>query len=139
VNDTGFPSGRRMARIVAMQVLYETDAVRHNPHEILERRAEEDSLAPSAAEFAQDLIEGVLANREEIDEIVSRFAPSWPVSQLAMVDRNILSLAIFEMLLGSETPPKVAINEAVELAKAFGSDSSPRFVNGVLGSVMKAA
>ena len=96
-------------------------------------------MPPSAADFAHDLVDGVLANREKIDEMVSRFAPSWPISQLAMVDRNILSLAIFEMMLGSDTPPKVAINEAVELAKAFGSDSSPRFVNGVLGSVMTAA
>ena len=139
MNDTRFPSGRRMARIVALQVLYEADAVRHNPREILERRVGEDSLPPLAEGFALDLIDGGLANREEIDKIVSRFAPSWPISQLAMVDRNILSLAIFEMMLGSDTPPKVAINEAVELAKAFGSDSSPRFVNGVLGSVMKAA
>ena len=92
-----------------------------------------------AEEFALDLIDGVLANREEIDKVVARFAPNWPISQLAMVDRNILSLAIFEMMLGHDTPPKVAINEAVELAKAFGSDSSPRFVNGVLGSVMTAA
>ena len=139
MNNTGLPNGRRIARIVALQVLYEAGAVRHNPHEILERRAEEDSLSPPAAEFAHDLIDGVLANREEIDEMVSRFAPSWPISQLAMVDRNILSMAIFEMMLGNVTPPKVAINEAVELAKAFGSDSSPRFVNGVLGSVMTAA
>ena len=139
MSKTRFPSERRMARIVALQVLYEADSVRHNPQEILERRIEEDSLPPLAEEFALDLIDGVLANREEIDKIVSRFAPSWPISQLAMVDRNILSLAIFEMMLGSDTPPKVAINEAVELAKAFGSDSSPRFVNGVLGSVMKAA
>lgn len=127
-----------MARIVALQVLYETDAVRHNPQEVLERRVGEDTLPPLAEEFALDLIDGVLANREEIDAIVSKFAPSWPISQLAMVDRNILSLAIFEMILSSDTPPKVAINEAVELAKAFGSDSSPKFVNGVLGSVMSA-
>ena len=139
MSDTGFRSGRRMARIVALQVLYEADAVRHNPQEILERRVGEESLPPLEVGFALELVDGVLANREEIDKIVSRFAPSWPISQLAMVDRNILSLAIFEMMLGSDTPPKVAINEAVELAKAFGSDSSPRFVNGVLGSVMTAA
>ena len=139
MSKTRFPSERRMARIVALQVLYEADSVRHNPQEILERRIEEDSLPPLAEEFALDLIDGVLANREEIDKVVARFAPNWPISQLAMVDRNILSLAIFEMMLGYDTPPKVAINEAVELAKAFGSDSSPRFVNGVLGSVMTAA
>ena len=127
-----------MARIVALQVLHEADAVRHSPERVLARRVEEESLLPSAKAFALSLVEGVIANREEIDKIVSRFAPSWPISQIAMVDRNILSLAIFEMMLGSGTPPKVAINEAVELAKAFGSDSSPRFVNGVLGSVMAA-
>lgn len=139
MNDTGFPSARRMARIVALQVLHEADAVRHGPKQVLARRVEEESLSPSAEVFALSLVEGVIANREEIDSTVSKFAPSWPLSQIAMVDRNILSLAIFEMMLGSDTPPKVAINEAVELAKAFGSDSSPRFVNGVLGSVMATA
>ena len=94
-------------------------------------------MTPSARVFAHNLVEGVLNNQTEIDTIISDFAPSWPITQMAIVDRNILRMAIYEMILGGDTPPKVAINEAVELAKVFGSDSSPRFVNGVLGSVME--
>jgi len=120
-----------------MQVLYEADAGSREPMTVLERRIEEDPLSPSAEVFGRTLIEGVLVNQEEIDKIITTFAPSWPVSQMAIVDRNILRVAIYEMILSEQTPPKVAINEAVELAKAFGSDSSPKFVNGVLGSVME--
>ena len=80
---------------------------------------------------------GVLENIGEIDKIISEFAPSWPISQMAIVDRNLLRMGIYEISMGSGTPPKVAINEAVEMAKAFGSESSPRFVNGVLGAVMQ--
>ena len=127
-----------MARIVAMQVVHEVDAVRHSPDLVLARRVDEQALSHSAEEFALGLVGGVVENREEIDEIVSRFAPNWPIGQIGAVDRSILSLAVYEMVMGSDTPPKVAINEAVELAKAFGSESSPRFVNGVLGSVMEA-
>lgn len=92
-----------------------------------------------SVEFAKDLVHGVLANREEIDKIVSGFAPSWPIDQMAIVDKNILRIAVSEILMGKTTPPKVAVNEAVELAKTFGSDSSSKFVNGVLGSVMEMA
>ena len=93
----------------------------------------------SAEMFAHSIIDGVLDNREEIDKIIATYAVSWPIDQMAIVDRSILRMAIFEMVVGGETPPKVAINEAVELAKFFGSDSSPRFVNGVLGSVLESA
>ena len=132
------PNARRHARIVALQVLYETDLVWHDRSGVLERRAREDSMTPDAADFAEELIAGVFDNREEIDKIIAAFAPSWPIDQMAVVDRNILRIAIFEIMPEGETPPKVAINEAVELAKVFGSDSSPRFINGVLGSVMGA-
>jgi len=128
---------RRKTRSIALQVLYEADAVGREWPVVLERRVEQESLTPSARVFAHNLIEGVLYNRTEIDTIISNFAPSWPITQMAIVDRNILRMAIYEMILGGDTPPKVAINEAVELAKVFGSDSSPRFVNGVLGSVME--
>ena len=120
-----------------MQVLYEADAGSREPMSVLERRMEEDPLSPSAEVFGRSLIQGVLANQEEIDKIITTFAPSWPVDQMAILDRNILRVAIYEIILSEQTPPKVAINEAVELAKAFGSDSSPKFVNGVLGSVME--
>ncbi len=105
----------------------------------LKEKVEEEQLSPAGDEFARQLIKGVLANRPEIDKIITTFAPSWPISQMAIVDRNILRVAIYEIMLGGDTPPKVAINEAVELAKIFGSESSPKFVNGVLGSVMATA
>lgn len=130
---------RRKARIIALQVLYEVESVRHDPMAVLQRRVEDESLLPSAEVFAYNLIHGVLEYQAKLDEVIATFAPSWPVSQMAVVDRNILRIAIYEMMLGGETPPKVAINEAVELAKVFGSDSSSKFVNGVLGSVMETA
>ena len=80
---------------------------------------------------------GVLANQPEIDKIIATYAPDWPISQMAIVDRNILRVAIFEILMGDDAPPKVAINEAVELGKVYGANRSPMFVNGVLGSLME--
>ena len=129
---------RRKARIVAFQVLYVIDGARHDPNDALEGRLIDDRLPPSIEDFARRLISGVIEHRHEIDEVISRYAPSWPISQMAMVDRNILRVAIFEIMMGGETPFKVAINEAVEVGKLFGGDSSPRFVNGVLGSIMDA-
>ena len=139
MGETRVSTSRRKTRIIALQVLYEADAVRHDSSLVLERRTEEVSLSSSSESFADSLVRGVLENREEIDKIITEFAPSWPVGQMAIVDRNLLRLAIFEMLFGDETPPKVAINEAVEMAKVFGSDNSPKFVNGVLGSIIENA
>ena len=83
------------------------------------------------------LVSGVVKYRSELDQLIHKYAPEWPVNQLAVVDRNVLRLALFELgCQQANTPPKVVINEAVELAKAFGSDSSPRFINGVLGSAL---
>ena len=135
----GLLTKRRKIRMIALQVLYETSAVSHDPSAVLRRVAKEEALSSSSEVFARKLVQGVLANREEINKIITTLAPSWPIEQMALVDRNILSMAIYEIMLGGETPPKVAINEAVELAKVFGADSSPRFVNGVLGSVMETA
>ncbi|MCH8109167.1 MAG: transcription antitermination factor NusB [Chloroflexi bacterium] len=135
----GLLTKRRKIRMIALQVLYETSAVSHDPSVVLRRVAKEEALSSSSEVFARKLVQGVLANREEINKIITTLAPSWPIEQMALVDRNILSMAIYEIMLGGETPPKVAINEAVELAKVFGADSSPRFVNGVLGSVMETA
>ncbi len=88
--------------------------------------------------FLRWLIAGVLANQADLDALIARYAPEWPVDKLAVIDRNILRLALFEMVSpDSDAPPKVVINEAVELAKTFGSDSSSRFVNGVLGTAMQ--
>ena len=134
--DTRVSSTRHEARIAVLQALYEADAVRHDPMEVLGRGLQERPLSPAGEMFASELVQRVLDNREQIDQIVSNFASSWPISQMGAVDRNTLRMAICEMLMGGDTPPKVAINEAVELAKCFGSDSSSKFVNGVLGSVV---
>lgn len=130
-------AARRNARVLALQSLYEVSSVGHDADEALDSRFQECTQAV-AASFCRTLVQGVLANSEEIDKIISAFAPNWPLAQMALVDRNILRIAIYEIIMGHETPPKVAINEAVELAKVFGSDSSPKFVNGVLGSVMES-
>lgn len=126
--------GRRQARAVALQALFECDCASHTPKESLDGLLEESALPPETVCFVRDLVLSVLEGRPTIDALIQRFAPAWPLQQLSIVDRNILRLAVHE-LLSEATPAKVAINEAVELAKTFGSDSSPRFVNGVLGSV----
>jgi N utilization substance protein B len=125
---------RRKGRAVTLQVLFEVDCAGHDSTEALDRLLEDSSLPEETAAFARELVLKVLENREVIDELIQRFAPAWPLQQIAMVDRNILRLGIYEILF-RVVPAKVAINEAVELAKSFGSDSSPKFVNGVLGSV----
>ena len=123
--------------MAVLQVLCEVDSVRHDAGDVLDRRVVDEKFSPSAEDFVQKLSWGVLENLQEIDKIISEFAPNWPLSQMAIVDRNLLRVAIYEIVMDSDTPPKVAINEAVELAKVFGSESSPKFVNGVLGSVME--
>jgi N utilization substance protein B len=130
---------RRKARTVALQVLYEFDAARHDVEAALAHLLADAGLSGEDADFAQRLVSGVVQNKEQIDQHIRKFAPAWPLEQISMVDRNILRLAIFEILLDNNVPVKVAINEAVELAKKFGSDSSSRFVNGVLGSVSAIA
>jgi N utilization substance protein B len=102
---------------------------------VLAQRLEERSLSVEGADFARQLVTGVLEHRERLDKIIEEIAPDWPLLQMAIVDRNILRIAIYEIAIDGETPIKVAINEAVELAKLFGGDSSRRFVNGVLGTL----
>ena len=128
---------RRKARALALQALYETDSVGHEAELALNRRLDGAALTEDNANFARELVNGVIRRKPEIDRNIECFAPAWPLEQIPAVDRNILRLAIFELLFGegAAVPTKVAINEAVELAKKFGSESSPRFVNGVLGSV----
>ena len=128
---------RRKARALALQALYEADSAGHEAELALNRLLSRAGLAEDGNDFACELVYGVIRHKAEIDRNIELFAPAWPVGQIPAVDRNILRLAIFELLFDKETPApvKVAINEAVELAKKFGGDSSPRFVNGVLGSV----
>jgi N utilization substance protein B len=127
---------RRQARIVALQALFEIDSVNHRVGIVLQHRMEDLDLSAEGQVFARTLVQGVLSNRVQLDEMIITYAPEWPVDQMAIIDRNILRIALFEFAIDKGTPPKVAINEAVELAKMFGSDSSRRFVNGVLGTFL---
>ena len=122
--------------MAALQSLFAADIKNNLEESCLDWLTEEDSLSEETAIFAETLFRGVAGNRPGLDNVTQRYAPAWPVDQLALVDRNILRIALFELLHHPDTPEKTAINEAVELAKAFGSESSARFVNGVLGSVM---
>jgi len=130
---------RRKARAIVLQALYEIDCVGHKAEEVVDRLLAKDELSEENAAFVQSLVNGVLQNRDKIDQHIKEYAPAWPLGQLSVIDRNILRLAIFEILLDNKMPVKVAINEAVELAKNFGSNSSSRFINGVLGSISTLA
>jgi transcription antitermination protein NusB len=126
---------RTRARSLALQALYEIDMTKHPPAEVFQSRLEETPLADELSEFARQIIFGVLPLVEQLDITIARYAPEWPLDQIAAIDRNILRIAFWEFAIQGETPIKVAINEAVELAKLYGSDSAPRFVNGVLGAL----
>ena len=130
---------RRKARVIALQVLYEVDSVGHDAADVLARFLGRGKLSEDNNTFVHELVLGVFQNQEKIDQNIKSFAPAWPLEQIALIDRNILRLAIFEILFNNKVPVKVAVSEAVELAKTFGSGNSARFVNGVLGSVSTLA
>ena len=127
---------RRQSRTAALQSLFAADVrgIWNDPP--LEWLDEDEDLPESSVEFAEELLRGVSRSHLGLDNVITRYAPAWPVSQLSVIDRNILRIALFELIYTPRTPRKTAINEAVELAKIFGSESSARFVNGVLGSAM---
>lgn len=129
---------RHRVRTIALQILFELDATDHAPDEVLARRVEEEMLPPEGERFLRSLIFGVWEHYPYLDRIIEEAAPSWPVSQMPGVDKAILRIALYETLIDDteKTPVKAVINEAVELAKHFGSDNSSRFVNGVLGTVV---
>lgn len=126
---------RRKARTVALQVLYELDCTQHAVDDVFVNRVAENPMEPEGIEFARHLVDGVRVRAERLDALIQKHAPEWPMDQMALIDRNILRMAIWEFAVDRTTPIKVAINEAVELAKLYGSDSAARFVNGVLGSL----
>lgn len=127
---------RRRARALALQTLYEVDSVGHLPERVIERTLElNPGLKEDGVAFLQRAVHGTLAAAETLDGWIADCAPEWPVDELAVLDRNILRLALWEFRVTDETPVKVAINEAVELAKRFSSDNAPRFINGVLGTL----
>lgn len=130
---------RRRARWLAVQALYEWDTSGHDPLQAVGHRLEDEPDTERVAAFARSLVAGVRENKKAIDDVLARAAPQWPLEQMAVVDRNILRVAVFEVLFDNKTPIRAAVNEAVELAKTFGSETSPRFVNGVLGAVAAMA
>ncbi len=137
-------SNRHLGRIVAMQTLYEYDfregaQVSVDQDATLERNLGEFSDAIEDKQFVRDLVTGVQESQAEIDGIIAPAAPDWPVDQIAKIDKIILRIGVYELLIKKEVPPKVAINEAVELAKAFGGENSSKFVNGVLGTIYRGS
>lgn len=127
---------RRLARNMVLQALFEIDAVGHDPERTLGYRLEEVELSVDLIRFSRNLLWGVLNNKAEMDEIIHKHASAWPIDEIAILDRTILRMGLFELLHDAETPPRVVINEAVELAKRFGNESTRRFVNGVLGAIL---
>lgn len=137
-------SNRHLGRIVALQSLYEYEFRKGSQDpsvdidEILNRNLERYEAAIEDKAFVSELTKGVIAKQAELDEKIQPMAPDWPIEQIARIDRTVLRMGLYELLeLAAEVPPKVAINEAVELAKAFGSDNSSKFINGVLGTAYR--
>lgn len=137
-------SNRHLGRIVALQTLYEyefrvdSEDTTVDIHEILKRNLDRYETAIDDTKFVETLVDGVIAQQKSIDNQLRPIAPDWPIEQIARIDRNILRIGVYELLHQADVvPPKVAINEAVELAKAFGSDNSSKFVNGVLGTAYR--
>ena len=127
---------RRRARLAAVQALFELDFQDRPPDEVLAERQADVSLTPENQEFMRQLVHGVLHHKKEIDAHIATAAPQWPIEQIARVDKNVLRLAIYEVMFDNSAPTKVAISEAIELARLLGSATSPKFVNGVLGAVV---
>ncbi len=135
-------ASRHLSRSIAMQSLYEWDFYgkkKNSLKKITERNIKELGPGLEDTGFVFQLVEGVKEHLPQIDKIIEKTAPEWPVDQITIIDRNILRLGLYELLYSNkeEVPPKVAINEAIELAKSFGGESSSRFINGVLGTVYK--
>lgn len=137
-------SNRHLGRIVALQTLYEyefrsnADDTTRDAHEILARNLARYESAIDDKKFVKELVDGVIKQQADLDAKIQPIAPDWPIEQIARIDRNIIRIGLYELLHRSDkVPPKVAINEAVELAKAFGSDNSSKFVNGVLGTAYR--
>ncbi len=130
---------KRKSRTLALQSLYEADVAGHPASVTLRRLVAAEAVADATAAFAEQLLAGVAQHGDEIDRVITQYAPQRPLDEIAAIDRNILRLAIYELLFDNRAPIAAVINEAVELAKRFGSEGSPRFVNGVLGSISGAA
>lgn len=137
-----YMANRHLSRSIVLQSLFEWDFTGHNPtgvEELLERNIEEFAPGLNDTTFMAGLLKNVLAKQTELDLIIEKAAPAWPIDRISVVDRNVLRIGLYELLFGerTEVPPKVAINESIELAKTFGGENSGKFVNGVLGAVYK--
>ncbi len=129
---------RSLARECALRILYQIDISQDSdPQRILEEYFSFYPFPPQVREFASQIVKGVVENRQKIDQIITKYALNWELKRMAYVDRNILRIGIYELLYLDEVPPKVSINEAIELAKRYGDTDSPKFVNGILDSVAK--
>lgn len=129
---------RHRVRVAALQILFEMDITDHPLDGVLERHIRDEPLGSEGDRFLRHLVLGVWEQRFHLDRVIEQAAPSWPIEQMPGVDKAILRIALFELLIDrvEQTPTRAVINEAIELAKHFGSESSSRFVNGVLGSVV---
>ncbi|HOV07003.1 MAG TPA: transcription antitermination factor NusB [Anaerolineaceae bacterium] len=130
---------RTRARGVALQVLYEYDMTGHPLGDTIDARLDDEKMDANLEDFVREIVYGVTPYFDQLDVIITEHAPEWPLDQVAVIDRNILRIALWEFAIAKCTPIKVAINEAIELAKIYGSDSSSRFINGVLGSLVDHA
>ncbi|MDX9872092.1 MAG: transcription antitermination factor NusB [Clostridia bacterium] len=127
---------RHAVREQALKALFACDLGRNDPAAALEMLWAEEKTNEKARNFSRELVEGVTAKREELDPLLERYTLEWKLNRIATVDRNIMRLALFEMLYSAEVPRAVALDEAIELAKTFGSEESPRFINGILGKII---
>jgi N utilization substance protein B len=128
---------RTRARSIALQVLYEVDISNHKPGIVLSNRFQKLKMDDTHKQFISQIVSGVIQYKDDLDEFIADFAPEWPLDQVAIIDRNLLRIALWEIAIYKNTPVKVVINEAVELAKHYGAEGSARFINGVLGGVIE--
>lgn len=132
-------SNRHLSRVVVLQTLFAWDfnKTQGNPEKILEYTEKEFTPDESESEFTKTLLKGVVDNWKELNDLIIKYAPEWPLKQISLIDRNILRIGIYELKIEKSIPPKVAINESIELSKNYGGDNSGKFINGVLGSIYK--
>ena len=136
MSNPNFSRSRRSARKTTLQILYEVDTVGHNWEEVTERVLGNIKLGLDNKSFVRNLIKGVMDNKSKIDILISKFAKSWSTEQMASIDRSLLRMSVYELMFDASLPPKVVINEAIELAKGFGGDNSSKFMNGILGALL---
>lgn len=135
IEHPGVTNDRSAARRIALQVLYEIDSAGHKLGDVMAQQLEYHDLNPKATNYLHLLVSNVVEHCDELDLAIQEHAPEWPLDQVALIDRNILRMSVSEFAIVGQVPVKVAIDEAVELAKLFGAESAPRFVNGVLGAL----